>query len=94
MNEIILIQKEVLFNYLDERFQEVLQEVRNCGKTTTIKEELITFKETLRLLKISRPTLFKRMKDGTIPFRRIGRRLLFSRNEIIEKIKKNQIISQ
>ncbi len=52
-------------------------------------------KEALLLLKISRPTLFKLMREGIIPFKRIGRRLLFDETEIKRNLKsfndKNEI---
>lgn len=39
------------------------------------------------LLKISQTTLTKRIKDGSIPHQRVGRKLLFSRKEVLEAIK-------
>ena len=44
--------------------------------------ETISRKETAALLKISLPTLLKRVNDGTIPSTKIGRRCLFLRAEI------------
>ena len=44
--------------------------------------ETLDRKETAALLKISLPTLLKRVNDGTIPSTKIGRRCLFLRAEI------------
>ena len=44
--------------------------------------ETISRKEAAALLKISLPTLLKRVNDGTIPSTKIGRRCLFLRAEI------------
>lgn len=44
-------------------------------------DAVFTADETLRLLggKISRPTLYKALKDGTLPSLRLGRRVLIPR---------------
>lgn len=52
------------------------------------EDQILCSKEVLLLLKISKPTLFKKMKDGTIPYTRIGRRLLFKKNEVLDSLKR------
>lgn len=46
------------------------------------RTETLSRSETAALLKISLPTLLKRVNDGTIPSTRIGRRVLFERSQI------------
>lgn len=40
-----------------------------------------------KLLKISQTTLTKRIKEKSIPYSKCGRRLLFSKNEVLAAIK-------
>ncbi|MGE5437710.1 MAG: helix-turn-helix domain-containing protein [Syntrophothermus sp.] len=46
----------------------------------------MSFKEALRLLKISGPTLYKHMKNGIVPYRKVGRRQLFPKQTILKNI--------
>ena len=87
MDELILISPSKLESILRKIVQEeIIQVIPQRINTSNDSTELLTFKQTQLLLKISRPTLFKRMKDGTIPFKRVGRRLLFSKNEILNRL--------
>jgi excisionase family DNA binding protein len=45
-------------------------------------EKLITVNEALGLLRISRPTLYRLIKDGTLQPVRIGKRTLFEEKEL------------
>ena len=47
------------------------------------KDEILTRQEVTELLRISYVTLHKKMKEG-IPYMRAGRRVLFSKKELIE----------
>lgn len=40
-----------------------------------------------RLLNISQTTMTKRLKEGSIPYSRIGRKLVFSKKEVLAAIK-------
>ncbi|MFD1630233.1 helix-turn-helix domain-containing protein [Pseudopedobacter beijingensis] len=77
---------EPLIYKITELMKEVLEmlshENRKSGKLE-VKEKFITREEVCELLKISHPTLTKRMNDGTIKFIRVGRRVLFDKNNLI-----------
>lgn len=51
-----------------------------------IDDELLTRAETAALLRITLPTLYCQMKSGKLPFKRVGRRVLFSRREVLAAI--------
>lgn len=78
---------------------EELQEMINQGLRSAIKEvaqlrmqepenkdELLTRDDLLKMLKIGETTLWKMMRDGKIPYKRVGKRVLFSKNEILKEI--------
>ncbi len=46
-------------------------------------EDLITFEETMELLRVSRPTLTKRVAEGKIKSHLMGRRRYFFRSEVL-----------
>jgi excisionase family DNA binding protein len=88
--ELVLISRDELEQILTEIIRKEIKNI-SVSKMEILHEDddLITFNEALRLLKISRPTLFKHMKNGIVPFRRVGRRLLFPKQTILKKIIQN-----
>jgi predicted DNA-binding transcriptional regulator AlpA len=81
--ELVVISREDLEQILTDIIRKEIMQ-----KTMPVEDEdLISFNEALRLLKISRPTLFKHMKNGIVPYRKVGRRLLFPKQTILKKIK-------
>jgi excisionase family DNA binding protein len=51
-------------------------------------QALLTFEETLAILKITRPTLYKIMNNNGIDVVRIGGRVLFTESAISEYIER------
>ena len=49
-------------------------------------EELLTREEAAKLLRVSLVTIYQRMKSKDIPFRRVGRRVLIPKNELLAKL--------
>jgi excisionase family DNA binding protein len=93
MSEIIVTSREQIDQIISgimNRHLELFKITVNERKPLE-EEELITFNDTLRLLKISRPTLYKRMKDNTIPFSRLGKRLLFPKQSILRALTKKEV---
>jgi predicted DNA-binding transcriptional regulator AlpA len=52
-----------------------------------LKERILTRTETAAMLKISLVTLHNRMKDHSLPSRRLGRRVYFLESEILSSLK-------
>lgn len=51
------------------------------------KEEFLTVAEACQLLKISKPTLYARIGDGTIQAKNIGNRVLFVKEDLLKAVK-------
>lgn len=85
MAEIVLIQLDELKMILSEVINKQLAE--KTPQSDTQADEFLTTKQTQLLLKISKPTLYARMRDGSVPFKKIGRRVLFPKNEILKSFK-------
>lgn len=91
MNEIVITSQEQLKQIIKDSITAAFQE-NSAPKNKPVDEnpEYITASEVQRFLKISKPTLIKRMKDKTLPFIRIGRRVLFDRKLISEVLNSGQ----
>jgi excisionase family DNA binding protein len=50
----------------------------------------LTFKETIDLLRLSRPTIERMIIRGEIPSYKVGKRRLFDRGELIEWVKSHK----
>lgn len=50
------------------------------------QSDLLTRLQACKLLKISLPTLDARIKDGSIPYFRIGKKILFDEVKVMESI--------
>lgn len=46
-------------------------------------DQFLTKSETCSLLRISQPSLFRRMRDGSLPYTKIGGRVLFRRSDLV-----------
>jgi excisionase family DNA binding protein len=89
--ELLVISIDEFEQMLKDIIHKELENILVTKKETPAEDDdLITFNEALRLLKISRPTLFKHMKNGIIPYRKVGRRLLFPKQTILKKIIQNK----
>ncbi len=64
-------------------------------KQLTLKEAqgeiLLTRDELCEKLGISKPTLHKRMNDGSIPFIKLGSRTFFKMNDVIKSMEDNNV---
>lgn len=91
MDPLVLLSADDLKRLVREvvlQTTEELNKSHNSNFLSYSEDQILSSKEVLLLLKISKPTLFKKMKDGTIPYTRIGRRLLFKKNEVINSLKR------
>jgi excisionase family DNA binding protein len=46
----------------------------------------LTVEEAAELLRVSAPTIYRRIHDGTLPAVRVGQRLLVPRDELVERL--------
>lgn len=52
-----------------------------------IEDEIMNTTQAAKFLKISRMTLHRRMTEGSVPYRRLGRRIIFSKNRLKEWVR-------
>lgn len=74
---------------------ELLKEIQNCVATVIKKElkslsvnedhsdEFIGMDEVSKILKVSKPTIYKHLEKGFYKKHNVGRKVLFSRSEIL-----------
>lgn len=88
MEELIVISPDRLKEIIQLVLKEELAKysLDKTSKECDNDEVLLNFKEAQRFLKISRPTLYARMKDQSIPFKKLGNRILFSKHDIVASL--------
>lgn len=74
----------VMRSLLDEQAKDIANAIYNRlhQPRTTDEGRYLTRKEAAKRLRVSLPTLQKRLNDGTIEFNRLGRRILIPASEI------------
>lgn len=87
MNQILLngLNTDELKELLKEAVRECLTEIEkklSKEKSELTDDELLSTKEVMKILKISRPTLNKWIKKGLITYRKVLRRNYFKKSDI------------
>ena len=78
---------ELILKLNDEDFKIIMRESFPELFNQKKEKELLTFKETLELLHISASCLNQWKAQGKIPFKKLGKRIFFSRSEIMESLR-------
>ncbi|QQS36935.1 MAG: helix-turn-helix domain-containing protein [Ignavibacteriales bacterium] len=88
-DEILIAFKRELLNDVQMTIRDEFSKFKKDDENEKINSEngFLNTKEALLILKISRPTLYKLMKKGTVSYKRIGRKLLFNKKQILENLK-------
>lgn len=81
------LTKDELRDMFREEFNKALQKEGNSDNITKNKDEFLTIDEVCKLLRISKPTLYKRIEDGTINKIGFGSKVLFVKSDIISRLK-------
>jgi excisionase family DNA binding protein len=79
---------QLLDDYSQGTIKGVIEELTSRGLGSP-PEKYLTREEAAALIRISLPTLDKRIENG-LPVRRIGKKLLFTEREIDEFLKRNR----
>ncbi len=86
MNQIIILTPDQLQAYFDGMVKKVETCIKDSQKQQITSKEWLTSKEVCELLKISHTTLHDWSKKGVILKHRIGNRIRFRHDEILESL--------
>lgn len=89
-NSLVIIKYDELMtgisNMLDSKISSF-----NKSQIIECKEELLTREQLKNKLNISFPTLHKLMKEGRIPYKKIGKKTYFNFQEILNLINRGKL---
>ncbi|HRG67296.1 MAG TPA: helix-turn-helix domain-containing protein [Saprospiraceae bacterium] len=93
--EIIILTPKQIQSYFDDLIQKMELVLQDSSKTQAASKEWLTSKEVCDLLKISYTTLHDWSKKGLLKKHKLGNRIRFRHDEILESLQrietKNQI---
>jgi len=82
------IDPETLISSISERVTaNILKAVQNNNPTTDQPEQLLTIQEAAEFLRLTVPTMYSKVSKGELPVMKRGKRLYFSRTELLEYLK-------
>ena len=84
-NKLVIIEIDHLLTILKQIIKE---ELINKDKSKEVKN-LLSFKETCEFLGIHPSTLNKWKANNKIPYKRLGKRIFFQREEILNSLKES-----
>ncbi len=91
-NQLVVIDARVLMSMIGNMFQTIIEKdmEHTKSKQEQLKpnSDLLTMTEVLELLKVSKVTIHNWKKKGIIRSHKIGRKLFFKKDEILEAIKR------
>ena len=79
----------VFFSLSKDELRKLIQDSIREELNQKKQKELLSFKETCELLGISASCLNQWKARGKIPFKKLSKRVFFSRNEILEALKES-----
>ena len=89
MQEVIQFLRQELYNTCLKALEEF--NLRNTPVEKAEEEKLISVEEAAELFQVSIPTIFNWKKQGKISSYKVGRRVYFKKNEIINSLHKVKI---
>lgn len=81
-NKIIVVDQDQLMNMIKSVVAEAMKE----SKAVEDQSKIMNFKETCSLLGIHSSTLNKWKAANKIPFKRLGKRIFFNREEVLKSL--------
>jgi excisionase family DNA binding protein len=81
-NELEQALKSIIKDAISEHFRLQLK------PDDDVKSDLIQISDVAKILNVSLSTVHSYKRQGILPFYRIGRRIYFKKDEVIEKVKK------
>ncbi len=80
------LSAEELCKFIQKSVETAISNSLKLPKTPQ-PDEYLTINQISKLLNISLPTIWSYRKKGLLPYKRIGKRILFSRSEVETAIK-------
>jgi len=82
------VLKECIREAIKEEFQLIIADIRKTTLTSEkqVSEKLLTKKEMADELDISLVSLTEWMKQGRVPYMRLGKRIYFKKQEVINSM--------
>lgn len=90
MESVIVVPKDFIQQLKESLIPELAESIKNDLKSNSV-DEYLTREEVCTILKITKTTLWRWMKEKRIPYYGISNRIYFIRKEIDEILKKNKI---
>jgi len=93
MHNLVLspIDPEKLISSISERVTaNILKAVQNNNPPTEQPEQLLTIQEAAEFLSLTVPTMYSKVSKGEIPYMKRGKRLYFSRTELLDYLKEGR----
>ncbi|MDB5005696.1 MAG: hypothetical protein JWP45_89 [Mucilaginibacter sp.] len=90
VNEFLTLLTITVKESVNDAAKNLVQELnrqKESVELNKVADGFLTRTQVADLLNISIVTLHRYQKEGLIPYRRVGRRILFSRTEVLEAIK-------
>lgn len=81
------MKKEKIIDLMRTVIREELATYHAGNNMKTEDNETLSRQEVMKMLNISSTTFWKHIKDGTLPSRKIGRKYIFLKSEILQLIK-------
>lgn len=88
---ILQLDSEQLSNLIQSSVRKVLKETpTQTVEPTEQSEQLLTVQEAAEFLSLTVPTMYSKVSKGEIPVMKRGKRLYFSRTELLEYVKEGR----
>lgn len=84
MNDLCIYLENAMRKIIREEIEQALTKYVTIESNSKSGIEYITAEEACKFLRISKPTLYNRMRDGSIIFTRLGNRVLFDKQNLFK----------
>lgn len=92
---IVQLDSEQLSNLIQSSVRKVLTETPpQTVDTCDHPEQLLSIDEAAEFLRLAKPTLYSKVSKNELPYMKRGKRLYFSRTELMDYLKKGRIKSK
>lgn len=85
MLQLLTISKEELMQDFEQIVRKVLEKMQQ-DQSAKDEKEFYTREETAKLLNVSLTTLFNWNNDGILKTKKIGKRVYYSKNEVLARL--------